>query len=264
VVYKERFVTVIKCQGKILRENGDLVTLPFGSEYSLLLKNLESKRASVKIEIDGKDVLDGCALIIDPNSEIELERFVEKLDEGNRFKFIQKTKEIQDFRGDKIDDGIIRVEVTYEKNSFVQISCGGFRYRSNGVEYFGHPYSHTGDSESLRGFNYTSSNSSPTFSCSYDNIPVAGNIPSNVENDISEDEGITVKGSISNQKFKTTNIGELEDESHVIILRLKGTTSKNIQVQKPITVKTKIQCETCGRKWKSHIKYCGNCGTSLI
>jgi ribosomal protein S27AE len=77
------------------------------------------------------------------------------------------------------------------------------------------------------------------------------------------DEGITVKGSEANQSFVNGYIGELESNSHVIIIRLKGTF-KTAQVKVSIEVKTKIQCPTCGNSVKSNNKFCPNCGTCVI
>jgi len=42
-----------------LRENKDEVNIGFGQEYSIYLKNLDSKKAIVKISVDGTDVLNG-------------------------------------------------------------------------------------------------------------------------------------------------------------------------------------------------------------
>ncbi len=45
MMYKQNFVVVVKCNGKILREqDSDVVYLPFGAEYSILLKNKDSRR----------------------------------------------------------------------------------------------------------------------------------------------------------------------------------------------------------------------------
>jgi len=115
MTYKDYFVVEVKSKGKILRVKNGAVSLPFGSEYSILLKNLNSRRASIKIHIDGQDVLDYSSLILEPNTSTELEGFLNGTTARNKFKFIQKTKEIQDHRGDKIGDGMIRVEFAFEK-----------------------------------------------------------------------------------------------------------------------------------------------------
>jgi len=115
MTYKDHFVVEVKYDGKILRVKDGAVYLPFGSEYTLLLKNLNSKKASVKVHIDGQDVLDYSSLIIGGNGQAELEGFLSGTTARNKFKFIHKTKEIQEHRGDKADDGIIRVEFAFEK-----------------------------------------------------------------------------------------------------------------------------------------------------
>ncbi len=76
--------------------------------------------------------------------------------------------------------------------------------------------------------------------------------------------GITVKGSKSEQCFIDGYIGELESESHVIILNLKGYTSKKVKVAESITVNDKLVCETCGKHCSSKQNYCDRCGTALF
>lgn len=255
-MFCKNFVGVVKCGGKILRErDGNVVYVPFGAEYSILLKNLSSRKASVKIEIDGVDVLNGNSLIVNSNSEIELERFLKKMDKGNRFKFIQKTKEIQDYRGDKIDDGIVRITYQFEKevdygiyNCFVGHYPNKI-YNNPGYEWHSDStYTYSGLAKGIE-----TSCCSNLRSCSLDSsesfTPEAN-------------EGITVPGSISNQKFTYGSIGILEDTIHTITLQLRGE-SKGVEVTKPLTVEIKLKCQTCGRKNKHNSKFCSNCGTAL-
>src|ERR1700694_5050998 len=118
MVYQEKFVVAIKHNGKILRETKDLVKLPFGSEFSILVKNLNSRRAKFTLHIDGTDVLDGTEIIVNANSEVEMKRFVRNgnMNEGNAFKFIERTQSIEDGpRGIKAEDGIIRIEFWFEQ-----------------------------------------------------------------------------------------------------------------------------------------------------
>jgi hypothetical protein len=117
-MYKNRFAVAIKHNGKILRENKDLVLIPFGSEFTVLVKNLNSRRAKFTLHIDGTDVLDGQEIIVNGNSEVEMKRFIRNgnMNEGNAFKFIERSKQIEDGpRGIKVDDGVIRVEYWFEK-----------------------------------------------------------------------------------------------------------------------------------------------------
>ncbi len=252
MVYVNKFVAVLKSNGKILRENEGIVSLPFNSEYSLLLKNLESRRVCVNITIDGRDVLYGNRLVIDPNSEKELLGFLQGTQVKHSFKFIQKTSNIQEYRGDKIDDGIVRIEFSFEKPIK---SHGVYRGRTTIHEkkipnY--HPPLLGGDHD-----NYFRQYSVPIYA---QNISYDGNYHNQQEP--LKDEGITVEGSRIDQSFNYTTIGKLE-ESKVIILRMKGITKSGSSVSKPMTIHTKLTCQTCGRKSKSNSKFCAECGTNL-
>lgn len=268
MVFQKNFVVVVKCGGKVLREKeSNTVYLPFGSEFSLSLKNLYSRRASVLVSIDGADVLYGKSLILEPNSEVPLERFLKDNDQGNRFKFIQKTKEIADYRGDRIDDGLIRVEYRFEQAApEVRIINDVHRNQWPWYPpvYPKWPYgpwwpiitygTHTPTSSISGG-----GGSQVLCNCSANMGPVAESAQPAPE------EGITVPGSMSDQRFQRGYIGVLEANSEVITLRLRGfKPDKEIQVKEPLTVKTKLACPTCGRFSKSSATFCANCGTAII
>ena len=119
-MYNSKLAVAIKHNGKILRETKDLVHLPFGSEFSVLVKNLNSRRAKFTLHIDGTDVLSGEEIIVNANSEVEMKRFIRNgnMNEGNAFKFIERTASIEDGpRGIKVDDGVIRVEFWFEQEA---------------------------------------------------------------------------------------------------------------------------------------------------
>src|SRR5271154_3229950 len=112
-----KVVACVKVDGKILREDKNVVTLPFGSEYSIFVKNLNAGRIKVKVSVDGTDATEGTWLVVDPNSDLDLERFIRagNMDKGNRFKFIERSGEVEAHRGIKADDGLIRIEYQVEK-----------------------------------------------------------------------------------------------------------------------------------------------------
>ena len=115
-MYQDKLVVAIRANNKVLREQDDRVFIPFGKEYSIYIKNLNSVRASVSLEIEGKPIFsDGSTLVVSANSFVEVERFVDRNDCGNRFKFIEKTDKISEHRGDKAEDGLIRILFKYEK-----------------------------------------------------------------------------------------------------------------------------------------------------
>lgn len=245
MAFKKSFVVSLKVDGKILREDGDFVDLPFGSEYSILLKNLNTRRALVNIDIDGARVFSG--LVIDKNQTVELERFEKK---NNKFKFIEKTAQISNHRGDFIDDGFIRVEFQYEKDLPVITYRDTWPYNHN-YDFWGHQPLRFSAGTGVRGVNHISAEPQiASYSVSYD------------ANTQTLDKGITVPGSESNQSFTTTTMRELEPNSDVIIIRLRGKNGSNF-IQAPIMVNTKIECPICGKMNKSNVKFCSNCGTYL-
>ena len=133
MMYKDGFIACCKVDGKILREDAGVVTLPFGCEYSVLLKNLTSVRAQVKVSVDGTDATEGTWLIVPANGELELERYIRNgnFDRGNRFKFIERTGQIEANKGIGASDGLIRVEY---KSEIVQ------EVRKTVVEHVEHIY----------------------------------------------------------------------------------------------------------------------------
>lgn len=277
MTYKDHFVVEVKCDGKILRVKDGAVYLPFGSEYTLLLKNLNSKKASVKVYIDGQDVLDYSSLIINGNKQSEIEGFLSGTIAKNKFKFIHKTKEIQDHRGDKVDDGIIRVEFAFEKirPKTVVHDHHEHHHHHHNYDYYRWwpPYTYTSDHSPKDTVRYASSTAEKTligdvqtFNANMSQVVSQGTQVDSLGVESLgtplDDEGITVKGSECNQSFRYGSIGELE-EAEVIIIQLKGLGQTGATVEKPITVKTKLECPTCGTKSKSSFKFCPDCGTFL-
>ncbi|MHA1816161.1 MAG: hypothetical protein ACTSX1_09165 [Candidatus Heimdallarchaeaceae archaeon] len=285
MTYKDNFVVEVKCNGKIMRVKDGAVYLPYGSEYTLLIKNLNSRKASVKIHIDGQDVLDYSSLILEPNSSTELEGFLRGSVANNRFKYIHKTKEIQEHRGDRVDDGLIRVEFAFEKvrpdviKKQIITEHHDVYHHSYPPFHWNHNDWFSGDSAIKYGVcdNFTMTNSAgdnlkgvTAENCASRGIETAESINFVQQDSLGveslgqplDDEGITVKGSECHQSFRYGSIGELE-QSQVITIQLKGMSGGGAKVQQPVTVQTKLQCSTCGTKSKSSSKYCSNCGTYL-
>ena len=97
MVYSHKFVCSLKVGGQILRDEhigpGEaIVRMPFSSEYTILLKNLESRDAVAELTIDGKNVFnDGSKIIVPANQSVELEGWADGLQGHSAFRFIQKT-----------------------------------------------------------------------------------------------------------------------------------------------------------------------------
>ena len=202
--------------------------------------------------------MDNSSLIIHPTQTAELKGFLKGNRATNRFRFIQKTKQIQEHRGDRLDDGIVRIEFAFEKpwEPWVMKTIKEVHHHYDPpfhYTYYNSPDWNYSDNGTSAGNPMRSVGEVQSFNCNVDELGV-------VEDSLGEpaqDEGITVKGKKINQQFNYASIGQLE-ESQIIILRLKGTG-----VNQPLTVKTKLTCSTCGTKSSSSAKFCHNCGTFL-
>jgi hypothetical protein len=247
MVYSNNLVVAISVNGQILRENQNTVQLPFGSEYRLEFKNKNTRKALVKVEIDGQNVTEH-GLIFEPGNAYSLEGFKKGLEVISKFKFIEKTKQISNYRGDRIDDGIITVKYQFER----QIP------RPTVMPTI--PWSDIKHEPNL----WFKRSRTRMSLCTDDNIQYttqAYNAACIGSADINLD-GITVHGSDSNQTFIYGSIGSLEPEEYVINIKLLGYHN-NKPVKQAITVKQKLQCSTCGTKHKSYFRFCNQCGTKL-
>ena len=254
-MYNSKLVASIKTNGKILREFKDTVYIPFGSEYSILLKNLNTVRALVYVYIDGENQIPG-GLVLSPGQECDLERSIKNnnLTEGNKFKFIERTGAVEEHRGVKLEDGLIRVEYQFEKVYPKPITT----WISQPSIVYGNSASN-GILRASGASDFASPAGSVTCSATMDSYNTA-NLQSCATN-INE-TGITVAGGKSEQKFAVSSWFATETEKHNIVLKLLGQTA-NSPIEKPVTVKHKPKCVTCGKQNKATAKFCTECGTAL-
>lgn len=273
-MYESKMVCCLKANGKVLREHKDTVYVPFGTEYSILLKNLNSVRAMVNISIDGKDIADGKAdFIVNANTEIDLTRFLAggNMNQGNKFKFIERTPGIEQHRGVGAEDGIIRIEFQFERQLAAQLFPSYERdkvyYRDpNHNPFWNQTIGTAASSSVLRSVHTPSSDqygvvASAVYSPNSSYTSKGPDVT--LSNQVVNDAGITVPGSVSDQKFQSVSGFALDGVKHVMVLRLVGETSEGKKVVEPVTVKAKPKCVTCGRVNKAGAKFCTECGTSL-
>ncbi len=235
-MYESKLAAAIKVNGKVLREFKDTVYIPFASEYSILLKNLNTTRAVVNVFIDGEDMVPG-GIVLNAGQECDLERSVKNgnLTEGNRFKFIERTGAVEQHRGVKLEDGLVRVEFQFEQ-----------------------PYRPIWNSTQISGGIYPQSSIMRGMDVSYSTNATLNSVTASATS-AAFDAGITVPGSRSDQKFSTTHVGTLESVKHSIVFRLLGGEA----VKEAVTVKHKPKCVTCGKQNKALAKFCQECGTAL-
>lgn len=258
-MYQNKFAVALKSAGgQILREfDGDKVYLPFGSEYSVYLKNMHSRRAVAQVSIDGQDIGDGMTFVIPAHGTVDLERFVKNgnLDAGNRFKFIERTDAVAEHRGVDVEDGLVRVTFQLEKEpDYYKMSKSVLQDR---------PRRRTRSRSFSKGgsdFSFTANASPDTFGTSkglvdtsYDTLGIA---PEN-------ETGVTAPGSFSDQSFTLSDRFPLEAQKTVIVLQILGETEENREIRRPVTVKTRPRCVSCGTVNRAGAKFCIECGTSL-
>jgi hypothetical protein len=165
---------------------------------------------------------------------------------GQRFKFIERTADIEHHRGIQLDDGLIRVEYRFEKPETL--------YRSNTTNYPSMWYTHNGvPLVDHRGGDWHNGMTNQHVLC---NVTTSSAVASNTA-------GITTMGSSSQQQFESVVVSALESTSHAIVIKLVGVNKLKMPISKPICVKTKKHCNICGRKYNSHIQYCPRDGTYL-
>ena len=280
-MYGNKMAAAIKVNGKVLREFKDTVYIPFGAEYTILVKNLETKRAIVNIFIDGENVVPG-GLVLNAGQEVNLERSIKNnnLSEGNRFKFIERTGAVEQHRGIKVEDGLVRIEYQFEKVA-PPINWNDFNTFNKGIpnwpnQIYGGISGSTGPTYNvngaLRGVDFSKGEQVRAMaSTAIDatlqsmNISATGAIHDGMATMDSyvNDVGITVPGSKSDQKFSVASWFPTEIEKHNLVFKLVGDLGDNKPVTKPVTVKAKPKCVTCGHQNKATAKFCSECGTAL-
>lgn len=279
-MYSSKFAIAVKSSGKVLREIGDTVYLPFGIEYEIFIKNLNSVRARVRIEVDGKNIADDNSFIIAPNSSTILERFLRNgnLLQGNRFKFIERTSKVEEHRdGPQVEDGLIRVIFEFERENIPPKQyCPTWQPTHYGPDYYYRSQLLFGSAGLLGVARGITANTSAVYpmgaSASLDQSSSGDlNCRSSLNqetdrvvlNSVVNTVGITAAGSVSDQKFTRTSDINGDGVEHVIILKLLGEVGQK-KIKEPLTVKSKPKCTTCGRTNKSSSKFCVECGGSLM
>lgn len=272
-MHSGKLVAAIKVGGKTLRERDGKVYLPFGSEYSIHLKNLDSLRIKLNVTIDGRSATPD-KLILHAGQSVDLERFIKSLDKGNRFKFIERTEKIEKHRGIGAEDGLIRVEAWTEKPQPVVINTPViheylpyylyYQYRRRRWNDFDGWRWHNSDLTSLHASGSVTRCAQNTSNTVHVNNSSALSFTATETScGAHSEEGITVDGSLSNQQFYNGTDFETLPYSTVIVLKLAGGEDK-VKVVKPVVARKKVECSTCGTKNKSDANYCKECGTSLV
>jgi len=246
-MFKKGLIAVVTTkEGEVFREHDNEIRMRFGTEYGLRFKNTNDKRAVVYVKIDGNDVLDGTSLVIDPDSTVDLLGFIDtkKNKITNRFKFIEKTDFIREYRSDKIEDGIIEIKFSFEVSSKeTDIHHHHHHHYYYNPSYWWNSFYYNPNGYEL--YNTLNTNSVAKFSSTCDTS-----------------DGITVKGSSVDVNLGNVIINTCNDVYSMTFV-LKGYRDDKSKVKINVTTREKIACNMCGIKNNSKHKFCYNCGNSL-
>lgn len=261
-MYKDKFILAIKHNNKILRETKNIVQLPFNSEYSLLLKNENNRRALIKIKIDSQDVLYGSEIVLDANSETTIERFLQNTEYGNRFKFVKLSdKKVSD--KDNPENGLVEVDFWLESEQKIEKFFPWWPHDEN--PYWPRPINplkkreYDNDYEPFKITWFSPSiNVSKTYSV---NSVLCSSIQSQNLSNINSQEnlGATIEGSKSNQKFQDVFTREKDLSTHIQIRLWLRATENPLYVE---DTKNKF-CSQCGKKLQYKDKFCSQCGINV-
>jgi len=273
-MFKNGLVSTVKVNGKFLRDDDFEIKIPFNTTYSLWFKNAENRTCVINVEIDGKNVTDNKWLVINAGKTFELIGFLEDNHINNKFKFIQLTKEIEDYKGINSKYSLIKIThkfvnnywgnnnmiysnspITWNFNDYYNISNNIWIPCSHTI-FTRNDWKQTGWGGELYCFSETSSYAG-------ESLPITGCFLNGNTNPCDKNNlGITVKGEETSQDFSSCYIGDLEDKTYVAFFRLIGISDKGY-IKNIVSFRDKLVCSTCGKKNNYKNKYCFNCGTFL-
>ncbi len=267
MMYNRKFAVALKSAGQVLREvNGEQVYLPFGAEYSVFCKNMHNRRAIASIKIDGKDIGDGLTFVVPAHGQLEIERFVKNgnLEEGNRFKFIERTAKVAAHRGTDIADGLVEVtfQLEREKPKF-PIRPTIRRGRRSTDYYGGNDMQFT--SKGIGGGDLERSFSSQPVHDAFASTDLDGLLGTSkgISTPVANETGVTAPGAHSDQQFTMSEHFDVEAEKITFVLQILGETADNRHIREPVTVRTRTVCSQCGTRSIPGTKFCPECGASL-
>ena len=204
------FVVGINKDGRDIKEISGEVAMPFYSEYKVKLKNSNDRRCVAKVFIDGKEVSNLGDIIVNANSDIELERFLDRsLNEGKKFKFVPVNHpEVDDPASPQ--NGVIRVEFRPEK-----------KYVESDIQIWLNEHSTRTWMPTITDTSIISTGTVSTLTNISTSTFLSNAYSSTIVNCSNSTAGATIGGNESYQKFSRTYF-DVEDSPIVLQLKLVG------------------------------------------
>jgi len=218
------FVVNVILDNEPIKEIKNKVVIPFNSEYELLLKNNNNRKAVAKVTIDGANISSFGDIVIPVNGRIKLERFItDSLDTGKKFKLVPLNHPEVDDPSRK-ENGTIRVEFQLEKKrEFIT-----YDWENNTPIPFWLPILPSPEWENNLPFDNTELLTETTILTNTEISTLPGDTSIFVGDNYTVDctptnaeLGATIGGSDSDQKFHKVDI-DLEDDVFIIELKILG------------------------------------------
>lgn len=270
MAYDKQFVLCVLHNGHPIREINGTVSIPFGEEYKIRLKNKHSYlRAKARVWVDGRQASNLGDFILSPGQTMDLERFLDNnMDSGYKFKFVRLNDSRVNDPTDP-DNGIIKVEfyreVDYVKDLDIKIDPQPWKPVK--------PWDGT-DATHWVYTNATFTGGGGTSSCSssYNTVPCSargmGSVNYVCDSYVDPSAGATVGGDASNQSFVYGDTFSTEVFPTTLTLKLKGISEptsppdKMMRRQRGLPKLKKVRfCSHCARR-RSRMadKFCPRCG----
>lgn len=112
-MYNNKIAVSLKHAKKPLPELNNKFLLPKNTQFSIYIKNMNDKTAYIDVYID-EIKINKIKIKLNKKESIEINKFEET---NHSFTFIEKTIDLQLQRTNKIEDGIIRIEVDFEDDT---------------------------------------------------------------------------------------------------------------------------------------------------
>jgi hypothetical protein len=257
MAYDSQFVLAILHEGSPVREINGKITIPFGSEYIVRLKNKSNVRAKARVWIDGRKASTLGDFILHAGETLDLERFLdESMDSGRRFKFVH----VSDSRvNDPTDynNGVVKVEF-YKETSF-RIDWGKINldpYRDASPFPYDNRKGSGADPNFLRSTHISWNDNSTLVSNSIASSSICD----------SNQLGATVEGGNSDQRFVEGQEFSTEALPITLSLKIQGPrikTPSTITKPRP-TSKPRVRfCSNCGTRRRRSARFCSHCGEAF-
>jgi len=245
-MYSSNFVASVLVGGKIVREEGNTVKVPFGGEYCVRLRNKNNTLCIVDLYVDGELANTVGSLVLEGNSYYDVRGFLTKLGNHKKFQFV-KLSDNRVRQPGELENGIIEARFYLQKQvervKEVIVERPIYIYNDRLIN----PWFQWNQEKFYTDSTFTSPCIMPAGLLSANIVSEpASNYNCNGTNSKCSN-GATIEGQQFSEQFETVRL-DVESKPTIIRIKLMGyQTDRN----------TCIYCQT---RYERNDKYCKNCG----